>query len=174
MREKVKEKLQSLVKKKVLAKVNEPTDWVSNMVVTKKKNNDLRICIDPNNLNKAIKRPHYMIPTIDSILPSLTGAKVFTVLDAKNGFWQVELDEESSKLTTFITPFGRFRWLRMPFGISSAPEEYSRRMTEILEGIDGIAVCADDIIIFGCGEDYETAEKDHDNKLKKLLARCKE
>ena len=61
------------------------------------------------------KRPHYPIPVIDDLLPNLAKAKVFTVLDAKDGFWQVKLDEASSYLTTFATPFGRFRWKRMPF-----------------------------------------------------------
>jgi len=122
--EKLKVKLEKLVRAKVLKKVTEPSEWVSNLVVVEKKNKDLRICIDPTHLNKAIRRPHYQMPTIESILPNLVNAKYFTVLDASDGFWQVRLDEESSKLTTFVTPFGRFRWLRMPFGISSAPEEY--------------------------------------------------
>ena len=94
------------------------------MVVVRKSNNDLRICIDPTNLNKEIRRLHYTLPTIDDILPNLVNAKVFLVVDASNGFWQVELDEPSSYLTTFATPFGKYRWKRLPFGISSAPEEY--------------------------------------------------
>ena len=142
------------------------------MVVVRKSNNDLRICIDPTNLNKEIKRPHYALPTIDDILPNLVNAKVFSVVDASNGFWQVELDEPSSYLTTFATPFGRYRWKRLPFGISSAPEEYQRRMQEALEGLEGIAICADDIIIYGCGNNYEQAEHDHDKKLRKLFQRC--
>ena len=113
-----------MVKRRIIEKVVEPTDWVSNMVAVKKSNGQLRICIDPKFLNNAIKRPHYMMPTIDQILPKLNNAKIFTILDAKNGFWQVELDKESANLTTFTTPFGRYRWLRLPFGIASAPEEY--------------------------------------------------
>ena len=68
------------------------------------------------------------MPTIDDLLPELHGAKVFSSFDAKNGYWQVKLTENASMLTTFITPYGRYRWLRMPFGISSASEEYQRRM----------------------------------------------
>ena len=94
------------------------------MVVVRKKNNDIRICLDPTNLNKAIKRPHYALTTIEDILPDLAKAKVFSVVDASNGFWQVELDKKSSLLTTFATPFGRYRWKRLPFGICSASEEY--------------------------------------------------
>ena len=107
-------------------------------------------------------------------MPSLHQARVFSVVDASNGFWQVALEEESSLLTTFVTPFGRYRWRRLPFGISSAPEEYQRRMNQELEGLDGIAIFADDVIIFGCGQDDVAAEQDHDIKLRKLLERCRE
>ena len=64
------------------------------------------------------------MPTIEDMAPDLTKAKIFTVVDAKDGFWQVELSEKSSHYTTFNTPFGRYRWLRMPFGICSASEEF--------------------------------------------------
>jgi hypothetical protein len=67
------------------------------------------------------KAPKIPEPIIDDILPRLTSAKMFSVLDAKDGFWQIKLEEESSYLTTFWTPFRRYRWLRMPFGISTAP-----------------------------------------------------
>ena len=95
-------------------------------MVAVKKPNKLRLCIDLANLNVAIKRNHYPTPTIDDVMPKLTKARVFSVADAKDGFLQVRLDEKSSYLTTFYTPFGLYRWLRMPFGIKSAPEEFQR------------------------------------------------
>ena len=113
------------------------------------------------------------IPTIEDILPDLTEAKVFTVVDAKNGFWHVELDEESSYMTTFGTPWGRFRWLRMPFGISPAPEEFQRRLDEALEGLEGCKAVHDDILVWGCGKCHEEAVLDHDNKLRNLFKRCR-
>jgi len=72
--------------KKIIAQVETPTDWVSSLVIVDKPNK-LRLCIDPKDLNKAIRRPHYTMPTIDKITPDLAGAKIFTVLDAKDGFW---------------------------------------------------------------------------------------
>ena len=74
-----------------------------------KKPGKLRLCLDPKDLNKALKRPNYPMPTIEGILPELAKAQVFSVLDAKDGFWQVKLTEVSSDLTTFATPFGRFK-----------------------------------------------------------------
>ena len=97
------------------------------------------------------------MPTLDDILPELSKARVFTVADAKNGFWHVELDEPSSLLTTFGTPWGRFKWKRMPFGISPAPEEFQMRMDEALEGLTGVCAIHDDILIYGSGDSDEEA-----------------
>ena len=173
LRAKFKAKITEMEKKGVIARVTEPTDWISS-AVTVQKNDKLRICIDPKDLNEAIKRPKYQMPTVDEVLPKLAQAKVFTVLDAKDGFFQVKLDDESSYLTTFWTPFGRYRYLRCPFGISSAPEEYQRRQKEVLEGLEGVDVIADDIICFGSGDSKQEAEKDHDKNLIALLNRAKE
>jgi len=118
-------------------------------------------------------RPHYALPTIEDIAPDLSGAKVFSVIDAKNGFWQIKLSEESSYLTTFNTPYGRYRWLRMPFGLCSGSEEFQRRITNALTGLAGVKVIIDDIIIFGKGETYEDASKDHDLNLLNLLHRLR-
>ena len=94
-------------------------------------------------------------------MPKLAKAKVFTVLDAKDGFYQVKLERESSLLTTFWTPFGRYRCL--PQGMSSTPEEYQRHQNEALAGLDGVEAIADDILCFGSGETIEEDLKDHDS-----------
>ena len=100
------------------------------------------------------------------------GAKVFTVLDVSKGFWHIELDELSSFLTTFHTPFGQYRWKRMPFGISSAPEVFQRRMHELIEGLRGVEIVADEIMTVGYGESQEEAVHDHDKNLAAFLQRC--
>lgn len=94
----------------VVERVDGPTDWVNSMVVVKKMDGNLRICIDPKDLNKALKREHYQMPTIEEITVRMAGARYFSMLDARSGYWQIPLDEESLKLTTFNTPFGRFRF----------------------------------------------------------------
>ena len=173
LKDPLKKELDRMVEEGILAPVNDPTDWVSSMV-TVVKPNKLRICIDPKDLNRAIKRSHYPMPTIEEVATKLSNAKVFSVLDAKSGFWQIRLDEESSLLTTFNTPFGRFRWLRMPFGICSAPEEFQRRMNNTFENLKGTAIIADDLLVFGEGDDIESATKDHDENLKNALQRARE
>lgn len=129
LHQEVKEKLAELEKKGIISKETDPTDWISSLVVVAKPGK-IRLCLDPKDLNQAIKRPKYQMPTLEEVLPNLSNAKVFSTLDAKDGFYQIGLDEESSKLTTFWTPFGRYRYLRMPFGISAAPEEFECKLHE--------------------------------------------
>ena len=174
MKEPLKQELDRLVKTGILIPVDVPTDWISSMVVVKKSNGKIRLCIDPKPLNQALKRnQYYPLPVIDDLLPRLVNAKVFSVVDAKNGFWHVQLDSESSLLTTFGTPWGRFRWTRLPFGISPAPEEFQRRLECALEGLDGVKPIFDDILVFGVGETQAEALSDHDAKLKALFERCR-
>ncbi|KAK3756012.1 hypothetical protein QZH41_003623 [Actinostola sp. cb2023] len=172
LQDKVKDKLDDLETKGIIAKVSEPTEWISSMVVvtTPKK---IRICLDPLDLNKAIQRPKYQMPTLEEVLPRITNAKVFSTLDAKDGFYQIKLDEQSSRKTTFWTPFGRYRYLRMPFGLNLAPEEFERKLHEHLYDLPGIIVLRDDILVVGNGETQEQAEQNHDQNLKRLLERAR-
>ena len=127
------------------------------------------MCLNLKYLNKAILRKKYPMPTIEDIATRLHGAKVFSVLDAKDGFWHVKLDEESSHLTTFHTPFGSYCWCRMPFGISSAPDVFKRRMHELIEGLSGIEVVADNFVIAGFGDTLEEAFGDHNKNVVAFL-----
>ena len=127
LRPKIQEELSRMEKLDVITPVTTPTEWVSSLV-TMVKPNKIRLCIDPKDLNKAVKREYYPMKTVEDVLTRLPGAKVFSTLDATSGFWQVPLDGESSLLTCFNTPFGRYRFKRLPFGIKSAPEVYQRVM----------------------------------------------
>lgn len=112
MRCKLKKELELLEKEGIIVREVLHTEWVSNMVIVQRGNPEtvsIRICLDPIPLNKALKRPNLQFVTLDEILPELGKAKVFSTVDVKKGFWHVELDEASSKLTTFWTPFGRYR-----------------------------------------------------------------
>ena len=144
------------------------------MVTVKKPNSRLQICLDSKDLNKVVKRSHYPLPTIEELLPELNKAKVFSTFDVKNGFWHIELDEPSSRLTTFNTPFGRYRWLRLLFGLATAPEVFQRCQHQAVEGLPGVLSIFDDILISGEGETDEEATRDHDAKMHALMKRCRE
>ncbi|XP_063426867.1 uncharacterized protein K02A2.6-like [Mytilus trossulus] len=162
IKEKLHSELERLTKLEIIKPVSTPNPWVPSLVTVVKKPDKLRICIDPKHLNQQLKRSHYSLPTIDDLLPEQSIAKVFSFVDAKKGFWHVELNEESSLLTTFNTPFGRYRWLRMPFGLSSAPEEYKRRQDQTVEGLPGVRSMVDNILIDGEGDTEEEGIDDHE------------
>lgn len=169
----LKNELDRLQKLGVITPVSTPTDCISSMVVARKSSGAIRLYIYPKPLNVALMRNQYPTPTIKDILPDLSIARIFSVVDAKDGFWHIQLDRASSFLTTFGNPLGRNRWLRMPFCISPAPEEFQRRMDEALEGLDGTRAIHDDIL-YGWGNTDEEAVGDHNSKLITLMDRCKE
>ena len=131
------------------------------------------MCLDSQCLNKALNGEHFRLPVLDDILPELSNAKLFSTLDLKNAYWHVLLDDESSKLTTFSTPFGRYRWIRMSFGCNMSSEIFQTRLQQSLDGLDSVYCVADDIMITGNGSTEENAKLDHDVKLKCLLERCR-
>ena len=173
LREKFKVELDRLEGQGVLAKVDEPTPWVSSVVLATKKSGALRICIDPRPLNQALKRETFQLPVLDDLLPELSQAKMFSTVDLTAGYWHCVLDDESSLLTTFATPFGRYRWRRLPFGLSASSEIFQKRINQVLEGLEGILNITDDILIYGVGDNKEEARADHDRKLEALLQRCR-
>lgn len=167
IRPRVLQELQRMEELGVIEKQPEPTNWVNSMV-TVIKPHKLRICIDPRDLNRAIRREHHPLPTVEEVVSRLPNARIFSILDASSGFWQIELDDSSSTLCTFNTPFGRYRFKRLPFGISSAPEVFQKVMTELLEGLEGVECIADDILVWG-----ENISQ-HNNRLTAVLDRCRE
>ena len=134
--EKVKKELQRMENMSVFPRVDKPTNWCTGMVVVPKSDGSVRICVDLTKLNESILRENHPLPCVDQTLGQLTGAKIFSKIDSNSSFWQASLFEESKSLTTFITPFGRLQFERLPFENSSAPEFYQKRMLETLEGIE--------------------------------------
>ena len=168
MRDRVKQELDSMVAQGVISPITEPTDWCSNMVCAKKKNKDeIRLCIDPRDLNKALKRPHHPLKTVDDVIAGISDAKVFTVLDAKSSFWQIPLDPDSRKLTCFATPFGRYAFNVLPYGVTVGSEVYQQTIEQIFAG-EQCDIIIDDLLIHG------RDDEDHDKKLKSILDKCRE
>lgn len=165
LRSKVAEELDRMEKAGVISKVTEPTEWCAGMVVVPKKSGKVRICVDLKPLNRSVLREVHPLPKVDETLAQLSGAKVFSKLDANSGFWQIPLSQPSRLLTTFITPMGRYCFNKLPFGISSAPEHFQRRMSEILAGLEGVLCQMDDVLIFG------RTQAEHDRRLEAVLTR---
>ena len=137
------------------------------MVTIIKPTGKLCICTDPRDLNRAIEREYYPTRTIEEVVTRMPNAKVFSVLDASSGFWQIELDPESAKLCTFNTPFGRYMFKRLPFGLTCSQDIFQRVMSEMMEDIEGVEVVVDDILIWGENDDQ------HDSRLAKVVERAK-
>ena len=165
LRDKVKQELDKMEAMGVITKIDNPTQWCAGMVVVPKKNGKIRICVDLKPLNESILREIHPLPRVDETLAQLCGAKVFSKLDANSGFWQIPLEKSSQPLTTFITPFGRYHFTKLPFGISSAPEHFQKRMSRILSGLDGVQCLMDDVLVYG------KDEEEHDSRLMETLQR---
>ena len=167
LRPKVQEELVRMENLGVISRVREPTPWCAAMVVVPKASGAVRICVDMKPLNENVLRENHPMPKVDTTLAQLTGATIFSKLDANSGFWQIPLAPESKLLTTFITPYGRFCFNKLPFGISSAPEVFQRQMSDILSDLPGVLCHIDDILVFGSTQD------EHDARLHAVLERIK-
>lgn len=135
-----------MVKMDVIKPISEPTPAVSPMLIVRK-NGKIRICIDPVELNKNIRRRHYPMKTFEHVAANMKDAKYFTKLDCRSGFWQIKVTKRTSKYLTFATPWGRYCCLRMPFGISPAPEIFCEHIAGVLNGLEGVEEAMDDFII---------------------------
>ena len=151
--------------------MTEPTEWCAPiMVIPKKDSEDIRMCINLSHLNKYVKRERYQSATPSQAVADIHAnhAKIFTKLDAMKGYHQCPLDDENQLLTTFITLFGRFKYLHAPYGISSISEHYNCKMDEAFASLTGYCCIVDDVIIYDC----EIAE--HTDHLRQFLQRCTE
>ena len=171
MREEAKQVLDDLERKGVIRKVTEPREWTHAMTLVRKRNGKLRPCIDMRNLNKYVMRPHFPINTPkDAISTVPPDAKYFSVFDASNGYYQVPLDEESKKLTCFITPFCRYELNRGAQGLSCTGDEYNRRNATSLEKIPNARLVVDDVL----GYTVSPEQKDHKVLVREFLQVCRE
>ena len=169
LREKVDAKLDELLELDIIEEVPEgPSGWISPLVVVPKSDGDVRVCVDMRRANEAIVRERHPIPTVEELLHDLNGSTVFSKIDLKWGFHQILLSEESRHITTFATHRGLYRYKRLMFGVTSAPEKYQQIIRDVLRGCAGVANIADDLIVRGC--DVE----EHDKRLFAVLDRLSE
>ena len=165
MRSKVQCELHRMQGLGVISPVEEPTPWCAAMVVVPKDSGAVRICVDLKPLNENVLREVHPMPKVDTTLAQLSGATVFSKLDANSGFWQIPLAKEFRLLTTLISPFGRFCFNKLPFGISSAPEIFQRHMNKVLSGLQGVLCHVDDILVYG------KDSTEHESRLQATLKR---
>ena len=159
--EEVRKHLKEMLDIGAIRRSNSP--WASPVVLVRKKDGSLRFCIDLRKLNARTVKDAYSLPRIEDALDSLNGACIFTSLDLKSGYWQVELDEDSIPLTAFtVGPLGFYECVRMPFGLTNAPATFQRLMESCLGELhlDWCIIYLDDIIIFSKTPD------DHITRLK--------
>ena len=169
VRKQVELKLKEMEDNDIIEQVEGPTPWVSPTVVVPKPHNpdEIRICVDMRQPNKAIGRERHISPTVDDIISELGQAKVFSKLDLNQGYHQSELMPESRYITTFSTHVGLRRHKRLNFSVNSAAEIFQEAIKSVIEGIPGSLNISDDIIVFG------SSQEDHDQHLKCVLERLR-
>ncbi|KAG7312060.1 hypothetical protein JYU34_001506 [Plutella xylostella] len=167
IKERLREKLESLVNLQIISKVEHPSSFVSNLVIREKKDGTLRICLDPKDLNEVLLREYYLIPTLEEIIPNLCNKNIFSVLDLSEGFYNIKLTKESSDLCTFNSPFGCYKFNRLPFGLSVAPEIFQKYNERAFGDIPGVIIYCDDLLL--CAD----SEAEHDAILKQVFERAK-
>ncbi|XP_059061528.1 uncharacterized protein K02A2.6-like [Achroia grisella] len=149
VRDKLFLELERMEKLGVIRKVAHPTPWVNAIVVVAKKDGSIRLCLDPRSLNRVVHRAHYPLPTVTEIAAKLKGARFFSKLDARSGFWMIPI-------------------LRLPYGINCASEVFHAKVRELLEDLVGVDSFVDDIIVWG------SDKTQHDERLKMLLDRARQ
>ena len=162
LRKAFKVELRRMEKLGVITRVRQPTKWCA---VVPKENGKVRICVDLTHLNRSVLRERHPLPAVEQSVAQFAEAQVFSTLDANSGFRQIPLNRDSALLTTVITPFGRYCFHRLPFGITSAPEHFQRRMSDILSGLEGVVCMMDDVLVHG------QTQEEHDQRLDNVLQR---
>jgi transposase InsO family protein len=164
-RKKLETELKRLENENIIEKVDGPTPWVSPVVIVPKPKNpsEIRMCVDMRCPNTAIVRERHIMPTVHDIQNELNGSNVFSKLDLKNAYHQLELDKASRSITTFSTHVGLRRFKRLSYGINSASEKFQQVLSHVISDIQGAMNISDDIIVHG------KSQKQHDQALLAIL-----
>lgn len=164
----VRRHLQSLLEAGIICESQSP--FASPIVVVKKKNGDVRLCVDYRRLNMQTIKDAYALPNLEESFSALSGSQWFSVMDLKSGYYQIEMTESDKDKTAFVCPLGFWEWNRMPQGITNAPSTFQRLMEKCTGDINlhEVLVFLDDIIVFS-----KTLEE-HETRLMNVLSRLRE
>ncbi|XP_055523172.1 uncharacterized protein K02A2.6-like [Wyeomyia smithii] len=158
----VNKKLDELLERDIIEPKKGPATWVSPLVVARKSNGEIRLCVDLRRVNRAVISKRHPMPVIEDVLAKIGRGNIWSTLDIKDAFFSLELDEESRSVTTFISHRGLYQFKRLPFGLVSAPEIFQRTMDEILVDCEGTYWYLDDVGVEGSTLD------EHDERLTKV------
>ncbi|UYV64129.1 K02A2.6-like [Cordylochernes scorpioides] len=159
----VQSELEKMVKQGIITKIYHETEWSHPMVVVKKKSGQIRICLDPRKLNQALVRRHFQTPAPSELLHQIPKADYYTVLDVKSAYWHVPVANECRDLLVMATPFGKFRYNRLPFGLNISAQIFVEMMTNIFKNSFRNVTYVDDLLI------YADSIEEHNEKLKGIL-----
>ena len=145
------------------------SEWAAPIVVVRKKDGAIRLCVDYRHLNAVSTIDAYPMPQIDDLIDLIGQAQFISTLDLTKGYWQVPVAEEDKVKTAFTTPFGLFQFRRMPFGLQGAPATFQRMMDRLLDGLGGFTgAYLDDLVVFS--QSWE----EHLHHLDSVLTRLRE
>ncbi|GFV64516.1 transposon Tf2-6 polyprotein [Trichonephila clavipes] len=137
------------------------SEYASPIVLVKKKNGTTRLCIDYRTLNRKLVKDRFPLPLIEDVLDRLQGAKVYTTLDLKNGFFHVDVNEDCKHLTSFVVPDGQFEFNKVPFSLSTSPSVFQRYVYSIFRELmrKGIVIIYMDDLVIPAKDEKEGLEK---------------
>ena len=145
------------------------SEWAAPIVLVKKKDGSLRMCVDYRRLNTMTRSDAYPMPRIDDLIDRLGEAKYITALDLTRGYWQMPVAARDQHKTAFTTPFGLFQFKVMPFGLNGAPASFQRMMDQVIDGLYTFtAAYLDDLVI------YSNTWEAHMEHIQKVLQRLRE
>ncbi|XP_066585178.1 uncharacterized protein [Prorops nasuta] len=147
-KEKLREILDDLLKDGIIRPSESP--YTSPIVLVRKKDGSITLCVDYRELNKITIKDNFPTPLIEDHLDRLRNKTLFSKLDLKNGFFHIKMSEDSIKYTSFVTPWGQFEYTRMPFGLTNAPRTFRRFLSRVFKSLierDRMLLYADDILV---------------------------
>ena len=167
-RQAVRAQVEKLLAQGVIRPSTSP--WASPVVMVPKKSGEWRLCVDYRALNNITQKDAFPLPVIRDIFDQLEGASYFSLLDLDSGYHQLKLGKKTIPKTAFTCELGLFEYVRLPFGIATAPAQFQRMMNQVLQGLigNGCFVYIDDIVIYG------KTKQEHDENLRKVLTRLAE
>ena len=164
----VREHIDKLRDHHIIRPSNSP--WSAPIVVVRKPDNSIRLCVDYRQLNNITVKDAFPMPRIDDAIDAMSGARYFTTIDLASGYWQVGMDKDARRKSAFVTPFGFYEWTCIPFGLCNAPATFQRLMNAVLGDLipSTCLVYLDDIIVFS------RTFKEHLQRLRSVLDRLRE